>query len=227
MSQAHPTSWPALGMAPSHASVPPAAPHLRLAESLRGLREVQDVVDDLEGQAQVATVLEHRVLHARVIRAAEHCRRLAAGRDQRGRLVEAFVHVLVERQVCVKQAVLLADLAVREVRYHLADQLDHLQSPKASRHQARTAAWLAGKQARTNLPAVAVHAHCQRAMAGVVGNENRYTTWSIEPSRAVEAHKTSAQMGQAFWDTHLKVIQVGQEPRGLGKQEVADQHRNL
>ena len=47
--------------------------HLRLAELLRGLSEVEDVVDDLKRETQVAAVLKHGVLH-RLLHAAENSR---------------------------------------------------------------------------------------------------------------------------------------------------------
>ena len=47
------------------ANDPGPVPHLRLPQLLRRLREVQDVVHHLERKAQVATVLEHRILHLR------------------------------------------------------------------------------------------------------------------------------------------------------------------
>ena len=47
--------------------------HLRLAELLGGLGEVEDVVDDLEREPQMAPVLEHGVLH-RLVHATKHSR---------------------------------------------------------------------------------------------------------------------------------------------------------
>lgn len=57
---------------------------------------------------------------------AESCGRFARGSDERGSLVERLVQVLLQRELCVKLVLLLADLAARKISDHLADQLDHL-----------------------------------------------------------------------------------------------------
>lgn len=99
--------------------------HLWLAELLCSLREVENVINNLEGQTQVPAVLKHALLDL-LAHTTEDCGRLAAGSNQRGRLVEGFVGVLLQGQAGVKEAPDLTDLAVCEVRNHLTDQLDDL-----------------------------------------------------------------------------------------------------
>ena len=64
--------------------------HLRLAQLLLSLREVQNIVDVLKSQPQVAPVVPHLPLDL-IAAPAEDGRRLAAGCYKGGCLVKALI----------------------------------------------------------------------------------------------------------------------------------------
>lgn len=73
-------------------------------------------------------ILKHTVFD--IFRAAtEHSCRFTAGRYEGCCFVEVLVHILLQCDTCVKDLLLLTDLAIGEIRYDLTDKLDDLQNP--------------------------------------------------------------------------------------------------
>lgn len=99
---------------------------LGFSELLCRLREVQNIVDYLESEPKVFTV----IVHSRLVffaGAAEYRRASTTGRYQGSSFVEALVEVLFESDVGVVQILGLGNFSVREIRYNLTDELDNLQ----------------------------------------------------------------------------------------------------
>lgn len=102
-----------------------ARTHLRLSQLLRRLGKVQDVIDYLERQTQMLSVVIHRLfnLHRGV---TKYSRGPAASSYKRCCLVKGLVQVLLESDVGIEEASRLADLSVGEVSNDLTDKLDNL-----------------------------------------------------------------------------------------------------
>src|SRR3990170_2465919 len=84
---------------------------------------VEDVVHDLEGDAEVEPVLPDRV-HELEARPREEAGDLRAGHDREGRLPADDVEVFVPVHVDVVRVALLADLPLREGRARVRRELD-------------------------------------------------------------------------------------------------------
>jgi len=99
----------------------------RLTEHVSGGHKVEEVVHQLEGDAEVLAVLEG-VLHVLIAASRQHHARLAAVGNEAGRLVVALVEVVLEpfRLVILifRRVLKLHEFSLHQIRQHLGEYLD-------------------------------------------------------------------------------------------------------